>query len=177
MSIKDKLSKLFLDKGLTAYELSLRSGVPHSTISNLMTGKTEKISAKTKEKFANYFGISIDYFNNGNNIEVISKEKFDNSKNDNLSDELQKAYEKIEFLTEQVAFYKESIDILKRRESFFNENPVFDEIKENTQKTYDLLFKAENFKRLEELIELGFKKVKNTSDSEVKSEKTKLKRR
>lgn len=71
MELKEILSKLIENKGITAYELSLKSGVPHSTISRILSGETKKLSTKSKTLLANYFNVEEDVFNK---TEIVVKE-------------------------------------------------------------------------------------------------------
>lgn len=65
MEVKDKIQKLLDNKGITAYELSLKSTVPHSSISRILNGETKKLSTKNKKLLSDFFKVEEDYFNNG----------------------------------------------------------------------------------------------------------------
>lgn len=65
MELKDKIQKLLDNKGITAYELSLKSTVPHSSISRILNGETKKLSTKNKKLLSDFFKVEEDYFNNG----------------------------------------------------------------------------------------------------------------
>ena len=56
------LSKLLQEKGLTKYRLSVLSGVPHATLSDLCNGKTSigKCSVETIYKLAKALGVSME---------------------------------------------------------------------------------------------------------------------
>lgn len=70
VKLKDKIKELLDNKGVTAYELGIKASVPHSTISRILSGETQKLGTKTKTAFAKYFQISEDYFNNSNKTEI-----------------------------------------------------------------------------------------------------------
>lgn len=73
MEIHEKIQKLLDNKGITAYELSLKSGVPHSTLSRILNGETKKLSSKNKDLLSSFFKTDEDYFNNGYNLEIKNK--------------------------------------------------------------------------------------------------------
>ncbi len=70
MDISEKIQKLIDNKGITPYELSIKSGIPHSSISRILNGETKKLSTKNKQLISEYFKIEEDYFNNGNISEI-----------------------------------------------------------------------------------------------------------
>lgn len=70
MEVKDKIQKLLDNKGITAYELSLKSTVPHSSISRILNSETKKLSTKNKKLLSDFFKVEEDYFNNGYNSEI-----------------------------------------------------------------------------------------------------------
>ena len=57
-----EINKLLQEKGLTKYRLSVLSGVPHATLSDLCNGKTSigKCSVETIYKLAKALGVSMD---------------------------------------------------------------------------------------------------------------------
>lgn len=63
MVLKDILIKLIENKGVSAYEVSIKSSVPHSTISRILSGDTKKLSTKSKTLLANYFNVDENIFN------------------------------------------------------------------------------------------------------------------
>jgi phage repressor protein C with HTH and peptisase S24 domain len=65
MEINEKIQKLLDSKAITAYELSLKSKVPHSSISRILNGETKKLSTKNKKLLSDFFKVEEDYFNNG----------------------------------------------------------------------------------------------------------------
>ena len=57
-----RINELLQQKGMTRYRLSVLSGVPHSTLSELCSGKTNirKCSAETVYKLAKALGVSME---------------------------------------------------------------------------------------------------------------------
>ena len=57
-----RINELLQQKGMTKYRLSVLSGVPHSTLSELCSGKTNirKCSAETVYKLAKALGVSME---------------------------------------------------------------------------------------------------------------------
>ena len=57
-----EINKLLQEKGLTKYRLSVLSGVPHATLSELCNGKTSigKCSVETIYKLAKALGVSME---------------------------------------------------------------------------------------------------------------------
>ena len=57
-----EINKLLQEKGLTKYRLSILSGVPHATLSELCNGKTNivKCSVETVYKLAKALGVSME---------------------------------------------------------------------------------------------------------------------
>ena len=57
-----EINKLLQEKGLTKYRLSVLSGVPHATLSDLCDGKTSigKCSVETIYKLAKALGVSME---------------------------------------------------------------------------------------------------------------------
>lgn len=57
-----EINKLIQEKGLTKYRLSVLSGVPHATLSDLCNGKTSigKCSVETIYKLAKALGVSME---------------------------------------------------------------------------------------------------------------------
>ena len=57
-----EINKLLQEKGLTKYRLSVLSGVPHATLSDLCNGKTSigKCSVETIYKLAKALGVSME---------------------------------------------------------------------------------------------------------------------
>lgn len=66
MNLSEKLKYLIENKGVTAYEVSQVTGVSQSSLSRVLSGKTDKISLKNRNLLAKYFNIDSDYFNSNN---------------------------------------------------------------------------------------------------------------
>lgn len=56
--------KLLNERNITAYKVSKDTGVTQTALSNWKTGKSTP-TAKTLQKIADYFGVTIDYLMNG----------------------------------------------------------------------------------------------------------------
>lgn len=70
MDLKDKVAKLIENKGVTAYEVSLKTKISNSTMSRILSGSTVKLNTKNKELLSKYFQVDESYFNNGNISEI-----------------------------------------------------------------------------------------------------------
>lgn len=68
MTLSEKLLKLIEQKGVTSYEVSIRSGVSESTLSRILNGHTGKMSLKTQDMLAKYFNVDISTFNESSEI-------------------------------------------------------------------------------------------------------------
>ncbi len=55
------------NKGVTAYQVFVETGVSEATLSRLKTGKASKMSNKTASKLANFLGVSKDWLMYGDN--------------------------------------------------------------------------------------------------------------
>ncbi len=72
----EKIQELCNEKNIKVAQLCRETGVPKSTISELKQGRTKTLSTHNLSKIAQYFGVSLDYFD----------ESFDDV--DNQKDEL-----------------------------------------------------------------------------------------
>ena len=72
MSISEVLER----KNMTQYRLAVQSGVPHTTLSDIMSGKTriEKCSGETLYKLSSALGVTIEDLIS-ENIEKAAKER------------------------------------------------------------------------------------------------------
>lgn len=61
MSMSLILNKLFKDRGVTPYEVSIKTGISESTFSRVLNNETKKLGIRNTEILANYFNVSIDY--------------------------------------------------------------------------------------------------------------------
>jgi transcriptional regulator with XRE-family HTH domain len=59
----DKIQELCDLKGIKIAQLCRETGVPKSTLSGLKQGKTKTLSTPNLQKIAQYFSVSLDYFN------------------------------------------------------------------------------------------------------------------
>lgn len=62
MSMYDKIYKLCQEKGIKPANLCNAIGIPKSTITELKQGRTKSLSTQTLQKIAQYFNISLGYF-------------------------------------------------------------------------------------------------------------------
>lgn len=87
----NKIQFLCDQKGIKIAQLCKEAGIPKSTISDLKNGRTKTLSTQTLKKIANYFNVSLDYFDSTNDMadeirdELFEKRKllFDMSKRAN----------------------------------------------------------------------------------------------
>lgn len=61
MTLRDKLTKLKTENGLTTEALSERSGVPKGTINKLLNGETRNPTAQTLKRLASALGCELEY--------------------------------------------------------------------------------------------------------------------
>jgi len=61
MTLRDKLTKLKTENGLTTDALSERSGVPKGTINKLLNGETRNPTAQTLKRLADALGCELEY--------------------------------------------------------------------------------------------------------------------
>ena len=58
----EKIQYLCDEKNIKLAHLCKEANIPKSTISELKQGRTKTLSTSTLSKIANYFGVSLDYF-------------------------------------------------------------------------------------------------------------------
>ena len=58
----EKIQYLCDENGIKAAQLCKEAGIPKSTLSELKQGRTKTLSTQTLSKIANYFSVSLDYF-------------------------------------------------------------------------------------------------------------------
>lgn len=58
----EKIQYLCGENGIKPAHLCKESNIPKSTLSELKQGRTKTLSTQTLSKIANYFGVSLDYF-------------------------------------------------------------------------------------------------------------------
>ena len=88
VNMYEKIQELCDDKGIKVAQLCRETGVPKSTLSELKQGRTKTLSTQNLIKVAQYFGVSLDYFDdtvdgiNTRKDELFQKRKllFDMSK-------------------------------------------------------------------------------------------------
>ncbi len=88
MKMYEKIQELCNEKNIKIAQLCRETGIPKSTISELKQGRTKTLSTQNLSKIAQYFGVSLDYFDDnfdlvdGKKDELFKKRKilFDMSK-------------------------------------------------------------------------------------------------
>lgn len=68
--------KLLEEKGVTAYRVSMETGVGRSTFTDWKTGRSNPKGDKLR-KIAEYFGVSVDYLETGEEKEISLPEQAD----------------------------------------------------------------------------------------------------
>lgn len=61
MSISDNIMALMNENKLTRYKLSKVSGVPYTTLTQILNGRTKDPQVAALQKIADYFDIPLDY--------------------------------------------------------------------------------------------------------------------
>ncbi len=75
MKVLDKIKELIDKENITIYELSKRSGVPQSTLTNLFI-RYNNPSISTLEQICKGLNITLsEFFNDGDEIDLTSEEK------------------------------------------------------------------------------------------------------
>ena len=74
-TVHDRLSYLIDSKSITPYAIWKETGISQATLSNILNGKTKRVSGKTLELLSKYFNVSKEWLrsgevniNNGNQI-------------------------------------------------------------------------------------------------------------
>jgi transcriptional regulator with XRE-family HTH domain len=62
VTMYEKIQYLCDEKNIKLAHLCKEANVPKSTLSELKQGRTKTLSTQTLSKIANYFGVSLDYF-------------------------------------------------------------------------------------------------------------------
>ena len=79
MTIYEKIQYLCDENSIKPATLCKEANISKSTLSELKTGRTKTPSTQTLSKIANYFSVSLDYFDN-DNIEDTKDELFQKRK-------------------------------------------------------------------------------------------------
>lgn len=91
----DRVQDLCKIKGVSGSRVCLDLGLSKSTLSDIKSGRKKGVSTDTAKKFANYFGVSLEYL-----LGEEEKEKPTVPQDDGLSVELQELFERIKTLPE-----------------------------------------------------------------------------
>ncbi|KQY87050.1 hypothetical protein ASD24_26600 [Paenibacillus sp. Root52] len=62
MSVSEKLSELIKEKGLSVYRISKDTGIPYTTVTQIVNGKTKSPRFDLLKTLAEYLGESVDTF-------------------------------------------------------------------------------------------------------------------
>ena len=79
MTMYEKIQYLCDEKNIKLAHLSKEANVPKSTLSELKQGRTKTLSTQTLSKIANYFGVSLDYFDI-DSVDDVKDELFEKRK-------------------------------------------------------------------------------------------------
>ncbi len=81
MNMYDKIYELCVEKGIKPAGLCKAVGIPKSTLSELKQGRTKTLSTQTLSKIAQYFNVSLGYFDDTfNSVDDIRDELFEKRK-------------------------------------------------------------------------------------------------
>lgn len=77
----EKIQELCDEKGIKIALLCREAGIPKSTISELKQGRTKTLSTQNLSKIAQYFGVSLDYFDDSiDGVDTVKDELFQKRK-------------------------------------------------------------------------------------------------
>lgn len=65
-TLQERLHYLIDNKRLSSYRISQVTGVSEATLSNILNGKTKKLSKSTLDALSNYFNINKEWLQTGN---------------------------------------------------------------------------------------------------------------
>ncbi len=81
MNMYEKILQLCNEKGIKPAGLCKAAGIPKSTLSELKQGRTKTLSTQTLSKIAQYFNVSLGYFDeNFDPVEDAKDELFEKRK-------------------------------------------------------------------------------------------------
>ncbi len=109
MGFPERLKELRLKKGLTQKEIAEEFGIKQPNYQQWESGK-RKPSSETLEKFANFFGVTMDYLS-GNDEKLENVEFLFRMNSQGLTDE------------EKETFRKELIEFMEERKKLFQNKP------------------------------------------------------
>lgn len=79
MTMYEKIQYLCDENNIKLAHLCKEANIPKSTLSELKQGRTKTLSTQTLSKIANYFHISLDYFDN-ESVDDVKDELFEKRK-------------------------------------------------------------------------------------------------
>ncbi len=81
MNMYEKIQELCENKGVRVAQLCRETGIPNRTISELKQGRTKTLSTQNLIKIAQYFEISLDYFDDSiDGVDIKKDELFQKRK-------------------------------------------------------------------------------------------------
>lgn len=81
VNMYEKIQELCDEKGIKIASLCRDAGIPKSTISELKQGRTKTLSTQNLSKIAQYFGVSLDYFDDSiDGVDTVRDELFQKRK-------------------------------------------------------------------------------------------------
>ncbi|MEV2907481.1 helix-turn-helix transcriptional regulator [Paenibacillus larvae] len=89
MNISKKIKETMKEHGVTQYRLSKDTGIPYSSLSNILNNKSKNPQINIIQTIADYFGKPLDFFTDGSSLKNISYQKDIKDKHDSkkLSEE------------------------------------------------------------------------------------------
>lgn len=80
MNMYEKIQFLCDEKGIKLAQLCREADIPKSTLSELKCGRTKTLSTQTLSKIAQYFGVTLGFFDTNDEVEEIRDELFEKRK-------------------------------------------------------------------------------------------------
>ncbi|MGF7049115.1 transcriptional regulator with XRE-family HTH domain [Paenibacillus sp. DS2015] len=74
MNVYSKIEELMAEKGISRYKLSKDTGIPYSTLTQILNGRTKDPQISALQAIADYFDKSLDYISN-NSLGAIIKNR------------------------------------------------------------------------------------------------------
>lgn len=62
MGIPERIESIMKDRGISRYKLSKETGVPYTTITQILNGRTKNPQIAALQRIADYFDVSVDAF-------------------------------------------------------------------------------------------------------------------
>ena len=122
----ENLDKLMSDNGLNKRQLSLKSGVPYTTIVGFYEKGYEKTKLSTLRALANYFHVTLDYlvYGESNQINTSETDIFTNIKNTLGENIAMHTAKYIKLDNEDKSRIDERMDVLLENEKYKEDTPI-----------------------------------------------------